>query len=177
MCFRLSISRTIRSVEQAIRYAATSAAIDLDVLRCRQPRPIYPACVIKGGTAHLLSVQSRQARHAGLDIPITGHILYPLPLSIPEVSTGVAHEKRKEKLLDRVRRVRGQIEAVERALKDEKGCATVLHLIVGARGAMNSLMTELIEEHIRLHVVDPINGTERARGAEELIEAVQTYLK
>jgi DNA-binding FrmR family transcriptional regulator len=90
----------------------------------------------------------------------------------------VSHTKtEKVKLLNRVRRVRGQIEAVERALEDEKGCATVLHLIVAARGAMNSLMTEVIEDHIRLHVVDPAKDAERVRGAEELIEAVQAYLK
>jgi DNA-binding FrmR family transcriptional regulator len=93
------------------------------------------------------------------------------------VST-VSHTKtEKDKLLNRVRRVRGQIEAGGRARAGEKGCATVLHLIVAARGAMNSLMTEVIEDHIRLHVVDPIKDAERARGAEELIEAVQAYLK
>jgi FrmR/RcnR family transcriptional regulator, repressor of frmRAB operon len=93
------------------------------------------------------------------------------------VST-VAHTKsEKDKLLARVRRVRGQIEAVERALEGDKGCATVLHLIVTARGAMSSLMTEVIEDHIRLHIVDPTKDAERARGAEELIEAVQAYLK
>ena len=85
--------------------------------------------------------------------------------------------KEKIKLLARVHRVRGQIEAVERALEDEKGCATVLHLIVAARGAMNGLMTEVIEDHIRLHVVDPAKDAERSRGAEELIEAVQAYLR
>ena len=90
----------------------------------------------------------------------------------------MSHTKaEKAKLLARVRRVRGQIEAVERALDDEKGCATVLHLIVAARGAMNGLMTEVIEDHIRLHVVDPAKDAERERGAEELIEAVQAYLK
>lgn len=90
----------------------------------------------------------------------------------------MSHTKtEKGKLLDRVRRVRGQIEAVERALDDEKGCATVLHLIVAARGALNGLMTEVIEDHIRLHVVDPLKDAERARGAEELIDAVQAYLK
>jgi DNA-binding FrmR family transcriptional regulator len=90
----------------------------------------------------------------------------------------VSHTKiEKAKLLARVRRVRGQIEAVERALENEKGCAAVLHLIVAARGAMNGLMTEVIEDHIRLHVVDPAKGVERERGAEELIEAVQAYLK
>jgi len=90
----------------------------------------------------------------------------------------VSHTKtEKDKLLNRVRRVRGQIEALERALDDEKGCATVLHLIVAARGAMNGLMTEVIEDHIRLHIVEPNKDAKRVRGAEELIEAVQAYLK
>jgi DNA-binding FrmR family transcriptional regulator len=85
----------------------------------------------------------------------------------------------KAKLLHRVRRVRGQIEAVERALEDEKGCASVLHLVVAARGAMNSLMAEIIEGHIRTHVADPNRDRvrSRAQGAQELIDVVQAYLK
>ena len=90
----------------------------------------------------------------------------------------MSHTKsEKTKLLNRIRRVRGQIEAVERAIEEEQGCASVLHLIVTARGAMSGLMTEVIEDHIRLHVVDPAKELERNRGAEELIEAVQAYLK
>jgi DNA-binding FrmR family transcriptional regulator len=85
--------------------------------------------------------------------------------------------REKLKLLNRVKRVRGQIEAIERALEDEQGCADVLHLIVAARGALSGLMSEVIEDHIRLHVVDPARDSERSRGAEELIEAVQAYLK
>jgi DNA-binding FrmR family transcriptional regulator len=90
----------------------------------------------------------------------------------------VSHTKvEKMKLLNRVRRVRGQIEAVERALEEEVGCAAVLHLIVAARGGMNGLMTEVIEDHLRLHVVNPTRDSVRQRGAEELIEAVQSYLR
>ena len=87
--------------------------------------------------------------------------------------------KEKAKLLARVRRVRGQVEAVERALEQEMGCSAVLHLVVAARGAMNSLMAEIIEDHIREHVVDPARerSTSRSRGAEELIEVVQAYLR
>ena len=85
--------------------------------------------------------------------------------------------REKTKLLNRVRRVRGQIEALERAVVGEEGCAAVLHLIVAARGGINGLMAEVIEDHIRMHVVDPTKDTERRRGAEELIEAVQSYLK
>jgi len=92
----------------------------------------------------------------------------------------MAHTVReKTKLLHRVRRVRGQIEAVERALLEEKGCADVLHLVVAARGAMNSLMAEIIEDHIRVHVVDPAREPDeaKAKGAEDLIDVVQAYLK
>jgi FrmR/RcnR family transcriptional regulator, repressor of frmRAB operon len=87
--------------------------------------------------------------------------------------------REKEKLLNRVRRVRGQVQALERAIDEEKGCADVLHLIVAARGAMNSLMAEVIEDHIRMHVVDPASerNAARAKGAEDLIDIVQAYLK
>lgn len=87
--------------------------------------------------------------------------------------------KQKSKLLARVRRLRGQMEAVERGLEAEIGCADVLMLIASVRGGINSLMAEVMEDHIRQHVVDP--GAEpdpaRAKGAEELIEVVRTYLK
>src|SRR6201993_3872021 len=95
--------------------------------------------------------RGRPRHRAGRRIP------YPLPY-FAEMST-LSHTKREKlKLLTRVKRVRGQIEAVERALEEEKGCANVLHLIVAARGALSSLMTEVIEDHIRLHVVDPDRG-------------------
>lgn len=83
----------------------------------------------------------------------------------------------KTKLLNRIRRVRGQMEALERAITDEEGCAAVLHLIVAARGAINGLMAEVIEDHIQLHIVDAAKDAERRRGADELIEAIQSYLK
>jgi DNA-binding FrmR family transcriptional regulator len=71
-----------------------------------------------------------------------------------------------------VRRIRGQIEAVERALEAEKSCAEVMHLVAAARGAMNGFMAEIVEDHIRFHVSDPANDPdrERAKGSEELIE-------
>lgn len=93
--------------------------------------------------------------------------------------SGMAHTTRdKTKLMNRVRRLRGQVEAIERAVENDRGCAEVLHLAVAARGAMNSLMAEIIEGHIREHVVDPARERgARGRGAEELIEVVQAYLK
>lgn len=87
--------------------------------------------------------------------------------------------KDKTKLLARVRRIKGQTEAVERALEAEIGCSDVLMLVASMRGAINGLTSELMEEHIRHHVVDPAHepDPDRAKGAAELIEVIRTYLK
>ena len=92
----------------------------------------------------------------------------------------VSHTVREQtKLQNRVRRIRGQIEAVERALEQEIGCSDVLQLIAGARGAINGLMGEVLEDHIRTHVFDPQQepGTGRAYATEELLEVIRSYLK
>ncbi|MBR0556507.1 metal/formaldehyde-sensitive transcriptional repressor [Ciceribacter sp. L1K23] len=87
--------------------------------------------------------------------------------------------KNKSKLSARVSRLQGQIEAVQRALDAEKPCGDILNLVASIRGAVNGLTVELIEEHIREHVSNPQTDPdlERARGAEDLIAAVRTYLK
>ena len=87
--------------------------------------------------------------------------------------------KNKSKLIARIRRIKGQVEAVERALEAEIGCADVLMLVASLRGAVHGLNAEVMEDHIRNHVVNPDTDRdpERARGAAELIEVVRTYLK
>ncbi|MBK8770111.1 MAG: metal/formaldehyde-sensitive transcriptional repressor [Rhizobiales bacterium] len=83
----------------------------------------------------------------------------------------------KSKLLARVRRIRGQVEAVERALETELGCADVLQLIASVRGAVGGLTAELIEDHINGHILGVASERERRQGAEELIDVVRSYLK
>jgi FrmR/RcnR family transcriptional regulator, repressor of frmRAB operon len=87
--------------------------------------------------------------------------------------------REKEKLTLRVRRIRGQIEAIERALIEEKDCGDVLQLITAARGAMNGLMAELVEDHVRFHVLDVSRKPtpEQSVAADELIEIIRAYLK
>lgn len=86
--------------------------------------------------------------------------------------------KEKAKLLARVRRIRGQIEAVERALEAEAGCAEVLHLLAASRGAMNGLMLEVIDDHVREHVAAPdLSAALRTEGADELLDVIRSYLK
>jgi DNA-binding FrmR family transcriptional regulator len=85
----------------------------------------------------------------------------------------------KKKLLNRVRRIRGQVEAVERALDQEAECSEVLHNISACRGAMDALMAEVIEGHIRFHVLDPQTPPtdEQTQAADDLIHALRAYLK
>lgn len=87
--------------------------------------------------------------------------------------------REKSRLLGRVRRIRGQVEALERALDAEKGCADILHQIAAVRGAINGLMTEVLEEHILTHIADPAiaSDDERAQGANALIGVLRAYLK
>jgi DNA-binding FrmR family transcriptional regulator len=92
----------------------------------------------------------------------------------------VSHTVRnKANLLARVRRIRGQVEALERALEAEKGCAEIMQQIAAFRGAANGLMTEVIEEHVRTHVASPsiMSNAERTRGADELVDVVRAYLR
>jgi DNA-binding FrmR family transcriptional regulator len=87
--------------------------------------------------------------------------------------------KEKTKLLNRVKRLRGQLEAIERALEADDECADVLQQATSCRGALDGLIAELIEDHIRENMVDPSAGRETAQvlAAEELIEIVHQYLK
>lgn len=87
--------------------------------------------------------------------------------------------REKSKLLGRVRRIRGQVEALERALDAEKGCAEILHQIAGVRGAINGLMAEVLEEHVHTHIAAPSirSDTERTQGANELVDVLRAYLK
>ena len=87
--------------------------------------------------------------------------------------------EQKRNLVLRAKRIQGQVEALVRALDEERDCSEVLQLMSAARGAMNSLMAELLEGHIRNHV---LNGKQRptsqqVSAADEVIEMVKSYLK
>jgi len=81
-------------------------------------------------------------------------------------------------LLKRVRRIAGQVAAIERSIEEGAACGSILHLIAATRGAMNGLLDEVVEAHIREHVARPdIDEAERMRAAEEVIEAFRRYSK
>jgi DNA-binding FrmR family transcriptional regulator len=93
---------------------------------------------------------------------------------------GMSHTiHKKRKLLARVRRLRGQIEAIERALESEAGCEQVMHLIAGTRGGLAGLMVEVVQDHVHTHLVDPKKhpGALNGEAADQLLDVVRTYLK
>ena len=91
----------------------------------------------------------------------------------------MSHTSRdKKKLLNRVRRIRGQIDAIERALEEDADASSILHTIAAVRGAMNGLMAQIIEGHVELHVLDPHKATDAQREAgAELMEVIRAYMK
>jgi len=78
-------------------------------------------------------------------------------------------------LVNRTKKIIGQLEAVLRALNDDEQCAEMLQRLSAARGAINSLMGELMEDHIRNHM--PRNSKSSEEAADDLIRIVSTYLK
>jgi DNA-binding FrmR family transcriptional regulator len=87
-------------------------------------------------------------------------------------------EKEKKKLVARIKRIRGQVDAIERSLSKDDNCADVLLLLATVRGGINSLMAEVLEDHIRLHLLSPEKPTaEPQELAEDLIDLVRAYLK
>lgn len=84
----------------------------------------------------------------------------------------------KARLIARVRRIRGQVEGLERTLTAEKGCSEVLHQLAAIRGAVNGLMNQVLEDHLQEHIVSPdVSQEQRQLEAEEFVEVLRTYLR
>jgi len=84
----------------------------------------------------------------------------------------------KQKLLNRVRRLRGQIDALERALEVDESCSEVMRLLTAARGAINGIMAEVVEDHIQMHMTDPRRkrSPSEKKAADELLGVLRTYI-
>ncbi len=84
----------------------------------------------------------------------------------------------KKRALARLRRIRGQAEALERALEAGADCGPVLQQLAAIRGAVNGLMSEVLESHLREEFGHPKPGRARA-GASigQAIALVRSYLK
>ena len=102
-------------------------------------------------------------------IPGKGIVKRSIPMS--------HHDREKFKLLQRVRKLRGQLDAVEKALGVDEDCGDQLMLLAAVRGGVNGLMGEVLEDHIRFHLVDGAKEQIAPELAEDLIDLVRAYLK
>ncbi|UBH28615.1 metal/formaldehyde-sensitive transcriptional repressor [Aeromonas enteropelogenes] len=84
----------------------------------------------------------------------------------------------KKKLLTRVRRIKGQASALEHALEQESDCAAILQQIAAIRGAVNGLMLEVLEGHMREHLgVAEATPAERMEDLDQVVSVLRSYLK
>lgn len=101
------------------------------------------------------------------------------PQKDPAAARAEAHDhtlRDQNKLINRVRRLRGQVDAVERALSANASCSEIIQRVTAARGAIDGLMAELLEEHVREYLLEPMAEDARQRAAEELIGIIHSYL-
>ena len=85
----------------------------------------------------------------------------------------------KKKLLARVGRIQGQMKAIQKAVEEESACAELLQVVASCRGALNGLMSELIEGHLYGHVLAPRakRTSDQLKAADELMAVVTAYLR
>lgn len=69
--------------------------------------------------------------------------------------------------------------SIERSVETDNDCGAVLQQLAACRGALNGVMAEILEDHVRYHVVDPnvAPESEQAEAAEQLIDLVRAYLR
>ena len=91
----------------------------------------------------------------------------------------MAHtQKNRKALLTRIRRIKGQAGALEAALESDAECMAVLQQIAAMRGAVNGLMTEVLEGHLREHLgAETVSARQRQQDVEEVVRALRSYLK
>jgi DNA-binding FrmR family transcriptional regulator len=83
----------------------------------------------------------------------------------------------KKKLIARINRLKGQMDAVERALEAEKPCGEILQLLASIRGALNGLTGEVLDDHLHEHVLHAADDKARGEAVQEISEVLRTYIR
>ena len=109
-------------------------------------------------------------QRGGKSLPL---ILYHIPLRVYTRKNEQPPIKEKQKLIARIKRIRGQVDSIERSLTTGDNCADILMLLANVRGGVNSLMAEVLEDHIRLHLLTSEKDSAPPHElAEDLIDLV-----
>lgn len=90
----------------------------------------------------------------------------------------MAHIAGDKAMLARVRRLGGQVAALERALVAGEDCAAVLQQLAAVRGALNGLTVQVLDAHMRNHVAAPgLSDARRAAEVETVAALLRSYLR
>ncbi len=85
--------------------------------------------------------------------------------------------REKSKIVSRVNRLKGQLDAFAKAIEAEEECYQVMQLLASCRGALNGLMGDIIEQHIREHIVEAENKKIATESGEELVDIMKSFWK
>lgn len=83
----------------------------------------------------------------------------------------------KEKLILRVKKIKGQLNSIQKALEEEKDCFKILQQISASRGAIQSLMSEVLDGHIKEHLGNHVSDEQREQEIANLASLFKSYLK
>lgn len=114
-----------------------------------------------------------------MNVELYPHTVYTIPRvgMVKRKGSAMSQDREKVKLLQRLRKLRGQLDAVERSLLADEECGGQLMLLAAVRGGVNGLMGEVLETHIRFHLADGAKEQIAPELAEDLIDLVRAYLK
>ncbi len=85
--------------------------------------------------------------------------------------------RERKKLLARVRRIAGQVAALEKALEADAECTDVLVQAAAAKGAMHALMMEILSGHLAEHVAAEPDEARRTEQARALLDLLRHYAR
>lgn len=86
--------------------------------------------------------------------------------------------QQRDKILARIRRIAGQVAAIERSVQADAACGETLHQVAAVRGAVAGLMDELVEEHLRAHIAAPdLSDAQRMEATDELATLLRRHFR
>lgn len=83
----------------------------------------------------------------------------------------------KQQLLNRLKRVEGQVRGIHQMVEDDRYCVDILHQISAIQAAMNRVSLALLEDHTKHCVTNAIQGQDGEEAIQELMQVMKTMTK
>jgi DNA-binding FrmR family transcriptional regulator len=82
----------------------------------------------------------------------------------------------KRAFVVRLRRIRGQIEGIEKMVEADAGCSDVLMQAVSARRALKSFSEEVLESHMHACIENNSSRSESRENVRSLLTVLERYV-